>query len=47
MSHIRLTVAKTLGTLPLHGRHGFGWTVQILFELQLEGLADGADDTLG
>lgn len=33
--------------LPLHRRHGFRRTVKVLFELQLEGLADGTDDTLG
>lgn len=33
--------------LPLHRRHGFGGAVQVLFELQLKGLANGADDALG
>lgn len=32
---------------PLHRRHGFGRAVEVLFELQLKGLADGTDDTLG
>lgn len=32
---------------PLHGRHAFGRAVQVLLELQLERLADGADDALG
>lgn len=33
--------------LPFHGPQGFRGAVQILFELQLEGLANGTDDTLG
>lgn len=33
--------------LPLHGRHCFGRTVQVLFELQFERLTDGTDDALG
>ena len=33
---------------PLHrGGHGFRGAVQVLFELKLEGLSDGTDDTLG
>lgn len=31
---------------PLHWRHGFGRAVQVLFELQLKRLANGADDAL-
>ena len=33
--------------LPLHSRDGLGWAVEVLFELQLEGLSDGADHILG
>lgn len=36
----------SVGPSPVQGGNGLRRAVQILLELQLEGLADGADDTL-
>lgn len=34
-------------TLPVYRHHGFRRAVQVLFKLQLKGLANGTDYTLG
>ena len=42
-----MCVCVCVVVLPIHSRDGLRWAVEVLLELQLKGLSDGADHILG